>query len=138
MISRSHCKNTTIGFSMYKVWCNRCSEKNAFLNSFSTDHSGKPLVSGCVRNPSLIGVCALLLMVFSSRGFVSADESDVGSTTVNAETPARVEAAESPNGKTKIDLTDLDLAELELLVGPRALSRAFRNAARKATPATVT
>ena len=86
----------------------------------------------------MIGVCALLLMVFSSRGFVSADESDVGSTTVNAETPARVEAAESPNGKTKIDLTDLDLAELELLVGPRALSRAFRNAARKATPATVT
>ena len=123
---------------MYKAWCTRCSPNDAFLENFSTDDADRPLASRRLRNSSLIGLCALLLMLFSSKGVASADDPDVGSTIVNAETPARSQRAETPVGKTKIDITDLDLSELESLVGPRALSRAFRNAARKATPATVT
>ncbi len=123
---------------MYKVWCNRCSENDAFLNEVSTDHADKPPVSQFARNPSLIALCAFLLMVFSGISVVSADEPDVESATASEEASPGSETAKSPAGKTKIDITDLDIAELELLVGPRALSRAFRNAARKATPATVT
>ncbi|MGI9469837.1 MAG: S1C family serine protease [Rubripirellula sp.] len=140
MICRSHCKYTTTGFSMYNVWHNRCRKNDTFLGGISSDRLCKQPLPSFTQTPSLTCLCALILMIVGSMSVVSADDPDLGSTTVREETPARSdsEPAASPGGKKKIDITDLDIAELELLVGPRALSRAFRNAARKATPATVT
>ena len=123
---------------MYNVWCNRCSENDTFTNGTAIDLFGNQRLSGFAQMPSLTSLCAAMLVIVSSLSVVSADDPDLGSTSVSEERPSRPDAAESPAGKTKIDISDLDLAELELLVGPRALSRAFRNAARKATPATVT
>ena len=123
---------------MYNVWCNRCSENDTFTNGTAIDLFGNQRLSGFAQMPSLTSLCAAMLIIVSSMSVVSADDPDLGSTSVSEERPSRSDAAESPAGKTKIDISDLDLAELELLVGPRALSRAFRNAARKATPATVT
>lgn len=123
---------------MYNVWCKRCSENDTFPNDTATDLLGNQRLSGFAQMRSLTGLCAAMLIIVSSMSVVSADDPDSGSTSVSEETPSRSAAAESPAGKTKIEISDLDLAELELLVGPRALSRAFRNAARKATPATVT
>ncbi len=125
---------------MYNV-CGKRSSKNVTISmGISSDWSEHRLLPGCSQTPSLIGFCVFMLMTVAGMNVVSADDADVGSTPVSEQLPPRsdVDVNQSSAGKTKIDITDLDLTELELLVGPRALSRAFRNAARKATPATVT
>lgn len=109
---------------MYNVWCNRCSENDTFPNDTASDLLGNQRLSGFAQMRSLTGLCAAMLIIVSSISVVSADDPDSGSTSVSEETPSRSAAAESPAGKTKIEISDLDLAELELLVGPRALSRA--------------
>lgn len=139
-ISRSHRKKPTTGFSMYNFCRKSCLENGTFSNGISSVTADNRPVMDCGQTASLIGFRVFLLWMASCVSVVSADDPELGSTPVSEPISSRadVNPTESPAGKTKIDITDLDIAELELLVGPRALSRAFRNAARKATPATVT
>ena len=116
MIFRSDRKNLTIGFRIDNICRRRCTEFGAFR------------------------VGAAIAVIVSSMTLLCADDPDLTSEagTTQAEPQAGADDAASDAGKTEVTIADLDIAQLELLVGPRALSRAFRNAARKATPATVT
>ena len=58
------------------------------------------------------------------------------STTGLAGDPPKVDG--KPEPVTETEISNTEITDMEVLTGPRALSRAFRYAARKATPATVT
>jgi serine protease Do len=139
MICRSHCKNPTTGFRMYNVWCKRRSANGAFLNDGYGCEPQKQLFRAG-HKLVLTSFCAVAIVLFSGMTVASADDPDSGNTPATAPNDARPnsDGSESSSNKARVSIKDLDIAELELLVGPRALSRAFRNAARKATPATVT
>ena len=116
MIFRSDRKNQNIGFRMDNICHNRRSQILAFR------------------------VVAAITVIVSSATLASADDPDRVSEVATAQTEPQASPATagSDASKTEVAIADLNIAELELLVGPKALSRAFRNAARKATPATVT
>lgn len=125
---------------MHNVSFKSCTENETFSEFIPTDYSSPQPSTGCARTSSLSVLGALLLLTVFHVGTVCADDPDPESTPISEQSTARsdVDSADTPSTKTKIGIADLDISELELLVGPRALSRAFRNAARKATPATVT
>ena len=83
----------------------------------------------------LIHLIAATVALASCLTHVSADDSDLAdnSAASSEKTQKTVQEVSSQDKNGNISTADL-----EALVGPRALSRAFRNAARKATPATVT
>jgi serine protease Do len=116
MIFRSDRKNLTTGFRMDNICRNRRTEFRVFR------------------------VGAAIAVIVSSMTLVAADDPDLATeaATTQTEPQASPDDSASNAGKTEVAIADLNIAELELLVGPRALSRAFRNAARAATPATVT
>lgn len=137
---------------MNNIWRKRRMECRSFQNNASGFGFRRLPRFGLVCKIGLSHLGAATLVLVSTMALVAADipdggtvpdggtepSGDVNPATAQDEPRSKLDDSESATSEKAVTIADLNIAELELLVGPRALSRAFRNAARKATPATVT
>ena len=102
----------------------------------ATADQAMPTRQSSANRITWVRFCLALALIIGSIPNATADDPKNGTTEAAEQDGASEEPKNSEEPKSsevKADITDI-----ELLLGPRALSRAFRQAARKATPATVT